>query len=502
MTQPLKDEPSASGNDDGAIGARVRKLVQEHTLSVIAQRTETATTNVHRYANGGRVPAAFCAALAAALSVNPVWLLTGDGAPYLTDTRGTSAALASGMRELMDAMNAVSRLSLGRVSYRKDLGMVRDLASAAASHAQLRQKLGAQIQPVARQWLAALNEALQKRDRERAQDILDALDRLVSFSDDEALRNDLDRYRALHAYVMGRREDAADLQRRNLLRRLAESGEVTEATMRETFNLCAALSGLGRIAQGRRFAEATLVLRGDGPQWPIQRMLRSILGMFEFGLGNVQRGLALITDAYVNRTAEDAGSANFLMPTVLLRTGAASIESVLRDYPASVQLGVEVVRHALLQEDVTVLQAVLAHLESARLASLGAVQLFVTQARWVLAVLQGRRRRPEPQELAALEAPLLLTPVLGQIEVEVLRCQRARLLKQRAAVRLARRAQVLFEQVPPDVTLDHLTHGIHARNLLALAPAHRVLNAAAMEARNNLQRLAAQGMGMFRGMLG
>jgi len=495
--KPAKQD-SGSGNSDAAICARVRQLVAEHSLSVLASRTGTPVTSVHRYANGGRVPAGFCAALVAEMSVNPGWLLSGDGAVYATDMRGTSAAMATGMRELMDAMNAASRLSLGRLGYRKDLGLLRDLSMAAAAHSQLREKLGGQINPVARQWLKALHEALQKRDRERAQDILDALERLMGFSDDPALRHDVDRHRALHEYVMGRRSEAADLQRRNLLARLAQSGQVTEGTLSESYNLCAALSGLGRVHEGRRFAEATLVLRGKGPSWPIERMLRCILGLFELGLGNVERALALITEAYVNRSKFDEGTSGFLMPTVLLRTGTASIASVLRDYPVSVQMAVEVVRHALFRENIADLKQVLDGLERAEMHSLGAVQLFMEQARWLLAVLQGNRRRPSREQLEALEAPLLQTPVLGEIEVAVLRCQRARLERSREAANLVLHAQQLIDKVPAEITLDHLVRGIHARNVLELVPRRAALARAAVQAREFLAQMVGHGIGMFR----
>jgi hypothetical protein len=498
MATKRKYTNSVSGNSAAAIAGRVKLLVHEHSLSVLAHRTGTPVTSVHRYANGGRVPAEFCGALTARMSVNPAWLLNGEGATYLTDMGGAGGQLASGLREVMDAMNAASRLSLGSISYRKDLGLLRDLSTAAAAHAQLREKLGAQVSPVAREWLAALRGALDKRDRERAQDIVDALERLLEFSDDPALRHDFDRHRALHAYVQGNRTEAATLQRRNLLVRLAESGGVSEDTLRESYNLCAALSGLGRIDEGRRFAEATLVLRGDGVETPIVRMLRCVLGLFELSLCHVDRALALITEAYVNRTPGDEQTSGFLMPTVLLRTGTASIASVLRDYPMTVQLAVEVLRHALLRERADELAHVLDALDKAGLAALGTTQIFAAQAGWILAVLRGHRKRPARDELESLEAALLHTPLLGDIEVSVLRCQRARLERGRDAARLAVAADERITAMPAEVTLDQLVLGAHARNVMALAPRNPILRAAADRARAGVKRMLSQGLGMFR----
>src|SRR5688500_16705463 len=122
MATKRKYTNSVSGNSAAAIAGRVKLLVHEHSLSVLAHRTGTPVTSVHRYANGGRVPAEFCGALTARMSVNPAWLLNGAGATYLTDMGGAGGQLASGLREVMDAMNAASRLSLGSISYRKDLG--------------------------------------------------------------------------------------------------------------------------------------------------------------------------------------------------------------------------------------------------------------------------------------------------------------------------------------------------------------------------------------------
>ena len=487
---------STSGKD--AIRARLEQLATEHGLSGLAQRTDTPVSSVHRYVNGGKVPAEFCAALAESFQVNLAWLLLGRGSKYATDMGKHEAEVAGGMREIVDAMNAASRLKLGSIAYRTDLSLLRDLSTAAKAHEQLRERLTERIEPVAQEWLAALRAAMEKRDRERAQDIVSALERLLSFSDDPRLRLDFDRHLAMHAYVQGRRTEAADRQRRNLLARLAETGEVTSDTLRESYNLCAALSSLGRIEEGRRFARATLTLRGDTADEPIARMLRCILGLFELALGNVQPGLALVTQAYLDREEHDRRTSEFLMPTALLRSGVASIESVVRDFPMSVQLAVELLRTALFRENEHELELVLNALAREGLETLGTSQLFVAQARWVYAGLRGNKRRPGDEEFSQLEPALLLTPGLGALEVAILRCQRARLDGARNASSLALRAEKELVEVPMGVTADQLARGLHARNVLQLVPRRAKLKAAAEAAGEYLRDSLGQGLGMFR----
>lgn len=487
---------SVSGNAQQTTSGRLRQLIERHTLTGLADRTGTPASNVHRYANGGRIPAEFCASLVRTLSVNPMWFLLGEGAPYLTDLREHSTTLASDLRDMVDAMNATSRLKLGTLSYRKDLGILRDLTLAASRHEELRAKLGEQVESVATGWLADFRRALDRRELDRAHDLRDALDRLLALTDDRQLHRTFERHCALFAYVEGRREDAVQLQRRNLLLDMAEGNTINEDVLREAFNLCVALSGLGRSLEGRNIAEAILALRGrEAPDVPRTRMIRSILAMFELSLGNTERALALVSHANVRHTAPGQMQPQFLMGHVLMRTGAISVRGFLEGFPMGIPLAIEALRMALWREDIQELKFVLGRIGA---EMFNGTQIFGPQAKWVLAALSGRKRRPAEEELSAHELRLAQTPVIGEAEVLVLRCQRARLQGDRSARELVLQTEEQIAAIPSEVTLDHLVAGMHFRNVLALAPRRPSLTPLAERARIAMRGYLDQGLGMFR----
>ena len=80
---------------------RLQFLLSSHSQADIARRTETQRMNVTRYLRGTRVPAEFCVALVEGMGVNPAWLLTGEGNPYLADLSGATRSMASDMVQLV-----------------------------------------------------------------------------------------------------------------------------------------------------------------------------------------------------------------------------------------------------------------------------------------------------------------------------------------------------------------------------------------------------------------
>lgn len=486
---------SGSGNRSAAIRGRLARIVAEHSLSKVAQRTGAPVSSVHRYVHGGRIPADFCAALAEGFAVNPAWLLNGQGAPYATDVGSTGTVLASGMREVVAAMNEASRLRLGSLAGRRDLALLRELADASARHQQLRGRVTREVEPVIRDWLAQLRNALNRFDLDRAADLESALERLLQFTDDAGLRRDLDRCRAQSAYIQGRRADAVTLQRRNLMLQLADGNELREPELRECFNLCVALSGLGRSLEGRAVAQATLALRGPNqPDTPNSLLVQSMLAAFELSLGNASACLALLQQIFPRRNAHSAPNIELVQVMALLRVQGLSPRAVLADGIAGLPVLLDVLRAALAREDAADIDAALKRIREAGAPSLRGAAVLTDHAKWVLKALRRRGGKP----LAA--PPHTDAPAAGleALDAAVLRTQSLRLAKDARWPRAALHAHRLLADLPIGVQPDALVVYLHARNLLATQTADRGLEQARQDARDRISVYLAQGFALFR----
>ncbi|MCC7510939.1 MAG: hypothetical protein IT464_16395 [Planctomycetes bacterium] len=496
--KPTKSD-SVSGNDGEAIRRRLGRIVAEHSLSRLAERTGTPISSVHRYVNGGRIPAEFCGALAAELSVSPMWLLNGQGAPYLTDVGGVATVLASGMREVVEAMNAASKLKLGSLAQRRDLKLLRELADASSRHEALRGQLTREVEPVIREWLGALRESLNKFELSRVDDLESALTRLLRFTDDASLLRDFDRCRAQSAYIQGRRAEAVDLQRRNLMLLLADGAELRETELRECFNLCVALSGMGRSEEGRAVAEATLALRGRGKPATLNSLLvQSMLAAFELSLGSASRCVSLLEEIYPKRTQHAAPNIELVQAMSMLRVQGFSVRAVLHEGFWGLPVVIDVLRFVLWREDPDEIAFAVQFMEQRDEKVLHRAHLYGAQARWVLRALNSKAAKPVPASLLDLEARFATDQPLEQLELAVLRAQRARLSSARDAAALVLRAHELLLGLPAGVQADAAVIGLHARNVLDLAPRRPALDSAATAMREVVARSLRNGFGMYR----
>lgn len=499
MARARSKDDSVSGNDGEAIRRRLGRIVAEHSLSTLAERTGTPISSVHRYVNGGRIPAEFCGALAAELSVSPMWLLNGQGAPYLTDVGGMATVLASGMREVVEAMNAASKLKLGSLAQRRDLKLLHELADASSRHEKLRGQLTREVEPVIREWLGALREALNKFELSRADDLESALSRLLRFTDDASLLREFDRCRAQSAYIQGRRADAVNLQRRNLMLLLAEGAELREIELRECFNLCVALSGMGRSEEGRAVAEATLALRGhDKPRTTNALLVQSMLAAFELSLGNAARCVSVLEEIYPRRTQHAAPNIELVQAMTLLRVQGFSARAVLHEGFWGLPVVIDVLRFVLWREDPDEIAFAVKFIEQRDKKLLHGAHLYAAQARWVLRALSSKPANAMSAGLLELEVRFASDQPLEQLELTVLRAQRARLSAARDAATLALQAHELLVGLPGAVQADAAVIGLHAHNVLELAPRRAALRPAAGEMRQKVARYLHNGFGMYR----
>ncbi|MCB9933093.1 MAG: helix-turn-helix transcriptional regulator [Planctomycetes bacterium] len=276
--------------------ARLRQVAHNRSQAEIARRTGFPQANVHRFLNGHRVPAEFCQALAREFSVNPVWLLLGEGAPYLSDVPEGVARMGADLLELVRALSAVERMRLGSLTGKHHLRVLRELNDALLQHENLRARLNEQTRPVFGRLLDDIDRCLEKTQLEQAGDLLKAAGQVARLCDDETLALRLDGQRSFYAYLCREFELSIALQRRLFVRRLAGITQLGQEIGEHTRNFAVSLNATGRIREARRVCEAALALGRDSTgAWKLE--IEVICGGMMLDLGELMAGLTRMQNA-------------------------------------------------------------------------------------------------------------------------------------------------------------------------------------------------------------
>lgn len=468
MTRPAA-APALSGK---SLTARVAELCAQVGLSEVARRSDTPVSSVHRYVGGARVPAEFCADVVKGLGVNPAWLLLGEGAPWLADVPQRTAKVAGGMLELVEAMNAVAHMRLGSLAGKENRKVLRELDDAMRRHEQLRGKLHQHVAPVAHELLEALRNALSRREMKRAAELHAALEQLMRFSDDGALRRRFESLGASLAYALGKRADAVAIQRRVFLALLADAAATTDQVLRQGHDLAAAMTGIGHTADAAAMLRATLAFtdaRHERP--PAWYIVNALLGLLESEFGDLQQGLPRVALAIAGLPPEHATLARMLRMSVGFVAYGFNVGALLGEGPYAAPCASGLIQYALWEERPESLAAVI---KSAR--ALGTdpwrnMHLNSEQAELVLELLQRRRKAAMPQPSPEAEARCRAMPGIGPFQAEVYAAQRQRLAGNRAECASAcRAAQQAMVDAGPQVTFEVMALGQHYRNVKYALP--------------------------------
>ncbi len=265
---------------------RLTSLIETHTQAEIARRTDFSPNNVSRYSAGTRMPLEFGSALVETLGINPAWLLTGEGTPYLSDISSGTREMAGDLLALVGAMASVNRMRLGSLTGKHHLGVLRDLNDALGQYEGLRAKLNEHSRPIFLKLIDEIRAALLKRDLNRAETLLAAAQQVSRLTDDLFLRAQLEGALSHFHHAGGNPAEALAHQRRSFLSLLLNRGALDEWTQPEAHNYVAILETNGRFEEARRVARAGIELSGGR-----QVQLEAVGASLDIELGDLARAL-------------------------------------------------------------------------------------------------------------------------------------------------------------------------------------------------------------------
>lgn len=445
--------------------ARLEFLAQRWPQAEIARRTNTQRNNVSRYLRGGKMPLEFGAALTRQLGVNPAWLLTGEGTPFLSDVSANTGKMAGDLLELVAAMNAVTSSQLGSLTGAHHLRVLRELNDALQRYEKLRLRINEATGPIFARILDDYWKALDKWQLEKADDLRKAARQIARLCDDDELQNRFDRTLAYHAFLAREEGESIRAQTRLFRRTLGGDGMIDERGLREATNLANALQSVGRLREAFNLCEGALTLAGEEFAGnAVARFLRSLSGFILCEEGALHEGMRRITGALPQPDARLAGNQRSMLIRVLLLSGSISFADAanMGDCGPAHAGGMITYALALGTPDELALAV-------QRFSEPAATDRNARVGRLVLDGMHGRGGNA-CAEFAAASNAKPGGPVNERFDDVIFRCLVARHAKLKHARKLHAEAEAILKSAPPRVHMAMLAMTVHHGNALALLP--------------------------------
>ena len=309
--------------------ARLKQLAARFGQAEIARRTDSAPANVHRYLREGKVPTEFCAALVSEFQVSPMWLIEGRGGMLRSEVREPIAGMGADLLELVETMNAVSRMRIGAVAGQHDRKTLRELSDSMEAFDRLREKLNVQTRTLLRGVLEEFGEALDRMDMDRAGSLRLTAQQLSRLTTDEELLDILDAREGGYAYYLRDMEKAVEFDRRVLARRLLDGRIRTQEGLVMARNLAMSMRDTGRVSEARRIARACISLAGgELDDLPVMSQLGLLDAHFDAELGDVRTALEKAARYYAPQR-DDHQFAGIVYTAMHYQAGMWSFEQTL-----------------------------------------------------------------------------------------------------------------------------------------------------------------------------
>jgi len=447
-----------------AIQRRLTELAQQHSQADISRRTEFSRNNVSRYVNGTRMPIEFAAALVEGLGVNPAWLLTGEGTPYLSDISSGTQEMAGDLLALVEAMAAVNRMRLGSLTGKHHLGVLRELNEALSKYEGLRANLNKHSRAIFLKLIEDARAALKKRDLNRAETLLQALEQVSRLTDDEFLRAQYEGVQSQFHHYAGNPEAAIPHQRRSFLSFLVKHSKFDEWMLPEAHNYVQVLTHAGRLHEARRAARASYAM-SDG-QSPT---LEAAAATLDLELGDLQQGLDSLRRLIPRVPADYAHNLEHSLARGQLLEGSMTMAQAVTFGGDTEAKWSRLAGWAIFSEREADLQLVAKLGIGTARGQLDPESVQAVQISCLLEVLREGGATAAQRLLVHIENTQQKGDALSRISEQVLATQLFRLGGQRKqALKHLEQAQELIDNLGPELSARVELRLLHARNVLLL----------------------------------
>ncbi|MCG3185040.1 MAG: hypothetical protein ICCCNLDF_03222 [Planctomycetes bacterium] len=456
---------------DEEIRERLRTLVKTRSQSDLARKTATLVSTVNRYLKSTKIPGEFCTAVINGLGVNPAWLMTGEGTPFLADVSAGTSEMASNLLELVEAMNQVAKMKLGALTGQHHLKVLRELNDALERYEALRAVLNKRTRSVFRELLDSLRKALQDMDMQRATEVRKAALQVSRLCDDPQLNVEFDGLQEFYEHIFGDQVKALELSRKVFVKSLAASDVTMDKDHAAlAINLVVSLHRADRCREARRICRATLALYEDvGADWGRYKQLQALHAVLNIELGNMREGLRDLHDTYpVLPDQMKRGFSGKLVESMLLSglTPLVYAPAIGEDSSAK---AIALVRFAALVDDLEHVKSFLKQYGGDDRTGIPEDSIWDAYARG----LTGENKNAVADFEAAVNAERGRIAVRPAQEFSYMACA-AHLARVAGDDKQARKyhedAQALLEGLDKQVNPQMLALALHHRNALALYP--------------------------------
>lgn len=250
---------------DTGICERLRRVAATRSIAAIARDTGTPFSSVHRFLNGGRVPAEFLGAVARGYGISGDWLLYGRGAMYVESRPGTHEdAHAGDILELIDSMNALSNVRLGVLDGRHHAAVLRELSATLRRYETLQGELNRRSADVLRDLALAMEQAMDAMQIDRAYDLQASGLQVLRLCTDEDATRRFHNAKTRLAFNQQDWQSALQSQQRLMRDSFVEGRLVDDMSCFQLARTVLAMSAAGRMDDAKRLFEAGMILAQGG----------------------------------------------------------------------------------------------------------------------------------------------------------------------------------------------------------------------------------------------
>ncbi|MCF6228110.1 MAG: hypothetical protein L3J82_05510 [Planctomycetes bacterium] len=464
---------------------RLLILTDRHQQAEIAARTGTPAANVHRYLKAGKIPSEFLGSIVEHFDVDPEWLLTGKGEQTSSTVRAETAAKAGELLDLVQAMNAISRMRLGAIVKDKDRKLMRELGDALQTYDSLREKMNQQSRPVMKQLIEELRGCLSEMNLDRARVTAQTALELSRICLDDKLLLELDTQIASLSYITGQLEEAVLHDRKIFARRMINGIIQTPEQIASCTNFVMVLRDTGRSMESLRVGKAILALIPDHDQpLPALLILQMMIGMLEVETGDVESGLARCYKIWPKTDVRSRVSETVM----ILR---ANTLSGMMNYYEAVEYGDNspgkarlLTRFAGAMEDGKALKHAITKLIGDAPVYLPIIEFDARRTQLLESIINDKQGSLEDfDRLVEGSPPVVASRLLGDLTLAIYRAQVARLTGNKKKLQaMVTETSRCLGKLSPDISITVEFRIIHLRNMKALAGKSHVKELKALQA--------------------